>query len=244
MNSEAAFESISIDAFTARLDHLVETTNDKKVKIISVNGSVAAGKTTFTEQLKAYFLEKHKSVQVIHTDSFLLSNKELAERNLMDKKGFPVTYQQAKIRSVLKQIAMGDVPIIVPQYSHAAYNIVEEYQFIEAADIYIIEGIGFKSKEYSNWIDLSLFLDAKIENIGKWYRRRFIKNISLAKPDSILKKYEKYPENRLKKVMDHNWNEVNLINYYENILPEKSQSDIILEKNEVHKIVNIYSRKR
>lgn len=237
------FMLISINELRAILDKVLLHAMDNQPIIIFVNGSVAVGKTTFSEQLRDYFVQQQQTVQIVHTDAFLLSNKVLLQRQLMNKKGFPYTYQQERLLETLQQIKARNFPIRIPTYSHQTYNIGEKKEQIQAADIFIVEGIGFNQLFAPDLIDLSIFLDAKIDVIKSWYMKRTLKNIANAKPHSFFEQYQHYSENQLKKIVEQNWQEINLINYYQHILPQRIQSDIIIEKGEAHEFLKIY-RKR
>src|SRR6202023_3139686 len=69
-------------------------TDGKVPFIIGVGGSVAVGKSTTARVLKALLARwpDHPRVDQITTDGFLYPNAELERRDLMNRKGFPESF--------------------------------------------------------------------------------------------------------------------------------------------------------
>ena len=113
--------------------------------VIGIAGSVAVGKSTFARILQA-LLEQwpdHPKVDLITTDGFLYPNRVLEERGIMNRKGFPESYDTKALLQVLRQIKSGHDHVEAPVYSHVVYDIVpDEKVVVSNADIVIIEGLN------------------------------------------------------------------------------------------------------
>ncbi len=151
--------------------------------IIGVAGSVAVGKSTFARILQALLAQwpDHPKVDLITTDGFLHPNRVLDERGLMNRKGFPESYDTRELLRVLRQIKSGDEVVEAPVYSHVVYDIVDgERIVINRPDIVILEGLnvlqtGNDTKEFvSDYFDFSIYLDAEEDDIEQWYIDRFL----------------------------------------------------------------------
>ena len=70
------------------------TLSPKVPYVIGVAGSVAVGKSTFARILQALLARwpDHPKVDLITTDGFLHPNHVLEERGIMNRKGFPESY--------------------------------------------------------------------------------------------------------------------------------------------------------
>ncbi len=151
--------------------------------IIGVAGSVAVGKSTFARILQALLAQwpDHPKVDLITTDGFLHPNRVLEKRGLMNRKGFPESYDTRELLRVLRQIKSGDDVVEAPVYSHVVYDIVDgERVVINRPDIVILEGLnvlqtGNHPTEFvSDYFDFSIYLDAEEDDIERWYIDRFL----------------------------------------------------------------------
>lgn len=237
------FDVVSLKESQAIMKNMILKRPQGEPIIMSINGSVAVGKTTLAEKLRVALESFGKAVEIVHTDSFLLSNKELKERNLMSKKGFPDTYKKEAIYQTLCWIKQNKFPIFLPKYSHKIYDIEDTKQIVQQADIVIFEGLMFSSSENQSKIDMSIFLDAKIAYIEKWFQSRTRKLVQSADCKSYFGLYSQYSQQQLNQKIEETWQQVNLTNYYQNILPLKGKSDLIVMKGETHQIEKIYVNK-
>lgn len=222
--------------------------------IIGVSGSVAVGKSTTSRLLQTLLsrLFSRRNVQLITTDGFLYPNAVLKERGIMNRKGFPESYDMEHLIRFLNSVKSGEEEIQIPVYSHNVYDIVEgEFQTIEKPDILIVEGINTlqlptNQRIYvSDFFDFTIFVDAKPDLIEQWYLERFESLLDTAFLDPTNYYYQFAIGDRQEAVnMAKNvWKNVNLKNLEEYILPTRSRADIILHKTKNHLIHEISLRK-
>jgi len=227
----------------------------KKVPfVISIAGSVAVGKSTLARVLQTILMQQYKDKQVdlITTDGFLYPNEVLEERGLMERKGFPESYDMNRLINFMGDVKSGKPNIKVPKYSHEVYDIIEgEYLTIDQPDILIIEGINTlqlpaNEKIYaSDFFDFSFYVDADPDKIEKWYLQRFgiLVDTAFKDPNNF---YNVFADVDREEAFDYArriWKEVNLKNLEENILPTRFRADVILHKTTNHYIDQLLLRK-
>lgn len=222
--------------------------------IIGVAGSVAVGKSTTARLLQMMLsrIFKRRQVQLITTDGFLYSTDELKERKILDKKGFPESYDMEKLLGFLNDVKNGKDNLKIPIYSHEIYDIIpDEYETITQPDILIVEGINVlqlptnQQIYVSDFFDFSVFVDAEPEVIESWYLKRFEDLLALAKDDKTNYYYEyaNGPREEALAMARRVWKDVNLKNLTDFILPTRSRADVILHKKHDHNIDEIFLRK-
>ncbi len=222
--------------------------------VIGISGSVAVGKSTTARVLEELLtnLFTDKKIQLITTDGFLYSNNELKKRNLLDRKGFPESYDMKKLITFLNSVKSGIRYVESPVYSHQTYDIVpDRYDIIDNPDVLIIEGINtlqLPSNEQiyvSDFTDFSIYMDADPEMIEKWYLDRFglLLDTALRNPKNFYYEYAVGDRDDAFKMARDVWAKVDLPNLEENILPTRSRADMIMHKTINHRIDKIYLRK-
>lgn len=222
--------------------------------IIGIAGSVAVGKST-TARLVQMLLSRlfpRRNVQLITTDGFLHPNHVLQERGIMDRKGFPESYDMERLIHFLNQVKSGNKEIVIPTYSHDVYDIVEgEYQTISQPDILIVEGINVlqlpanQQIYVSDFFDFSIFVDADPQLIEAWYLERFesLLDTAFQDPSNYYYKFAIGDRQEAIEMAQSVWKNVNLKNLTEYILPTKGRADIILHKTKKHVIDHVFLRK-
>ena len=209
--------------------------------IIGVAGSVAVGKSTFARILQALLAQwpDHPKVDLITTDGFLHPNRVLDERGLMNRKGFPESYDTRELLRVLRQIKSGDEVVEAPVYSHVVYDIVDgERVVINRPDIVILEGLnvlqtGNDSTEFvSDYFDFSIYLDAEEHDIEQWYIDRFLtfRASVFQDPTSFFRRYRRTRRRRGGRHRPRHLAEINGLNLRENIAPTRERASLIVHK--------------
>lgn len=225
----------------------------KQPFIIGVSGSVAVGKST-TSRLLQILLSRtfsNASVELVTTDGFLYPNQTLIEAGILNRKGFPESYNMELLLDFLDTIKNGQ-DYQIPVYSHEIYDIVpNEKQEIKAADFVIVEGINvFQNPQnerlyMTDFFDFSIYVDAEVDNIESWYLDRFKKMLSLAENDQT-NYYYRFTTQSDEEVMafaQNIWKTINLVNLLDYIEPTRNRAEIILHKAENHEIDEIYLKK-
>lgn len=221
--------------------------------IIGIAGSVAVGKSTTARLLQNILQEVYpnKMIRLITTDGFLYPNAELKRRQLMEKKGFPESYDMDRLLRFVDDVRNG-LPAKAPVYSHNTYDIVAgEYEVINQVDILIIEGINTlqlpsnQQLYVSDYFDFSIYVDAKEELIKKWYLERFNMLLDIAQnnPNDYYYSYAIGSREVAMKMARNVWQKVNHPNLLEYILPTRNRADLIMSKGENHLVNELFLRK-
>ncbi len=221
--------------------------------IIGVSGSVAVGKST-TSRLLQILLSRSfptASVELVTTDGFLYPNEVLEKNKILDRKGFPESYNMELLLDFLDSIK-NNQEVEIPVYSHEVYDILpDKSQRITPPDFLIVEGINvFQNPQnqrlyVSDYFDLAIYVDAEVENIETWYLERFQKLLNLAEEDTsnYYHRFTQMPFNEVLGIAQDTWKNINLLNLKDYIEPTRSRADIILHKSQNHEIDEIYLKK-
>jgi type I pantothenate kinase len=239
--------------FAATSEFLGEQTPDTPVPfIIGVAGSVAVGKSTTARVLKALLArwEHHPRVDLVTTDGFLYPNGELGRRNIMHRKGFPESYDRRALMRFVTAVKSGAEAVSAPVYSHLLYDIVPgEHQIIRQPDILILEGLNVlqtgPALMVSDLFDFSLYVDARIEDIEKWYISRFLsmRAGAFADPASHFHHYSTLTDDQAIFAARDIWHSINRPNLIDNILPTRPRATLVLRKDSDHSINRLRLRK-
>jgi type I pantothenate kinase len=250
-------------AATQKLFHAQQaflgTADAKMPYIIGVGGSVAVGKSTTARVLEALLARwpNVPKVDLVTTDGFLYPNVVLEREGLMEKKGFPESYDLPALLRFLSEIKAGVRPVRAPVYSHLIYDVVpNQWIEINRPDILIIEGLnvlqtGRLPKDgkavpfVSDFFDFSIYLDAEEDVLLLWYVTRFrtLRGTSFSDPKSYFHRYARLTDTEATETATGIWNRINLVNLRENILPTRPRADLILKKSESHRVEEVALRR-
>jgi len=227
--------------------------------IIGIAGSVAVGKSTTARILRALLgrWPNTPKVDLMATDGFLLPNAVLLREGLMERKGFPESYDLPALLAFLNDIKAGKHNVAAPVYSHLVYDIVPgEKVLVERPDILIVEGLNVLQTSrlpraaravpfVSDFFDFSIYLDADESVIRRWYIERFLRlrETAFRNPASYFHRYAALPEGEAIAVAEGLWNRINLVNLRENILPTRPRADLILRKSASHAVEEVALRR-
>ena len=227
--------------------------------VIGVAGSVAVGKSTTARVLKALLARwpNTPKVELVTTDGFLYPNAVLEREGLMEKKGFPESYDRPALLRFLHAIKAGRRPARAPVYSHLTYDITPN-EWIEIAnpDILIVEGINVLQASplpkdgrdfpfVSDFFDFSVYLDADEDVVRKWYVDRFLalRGTTFRDPQSYWHRYAQLDDAQAIATATSIWTRINLVNLRENILPTRSRAHLILKKEASHLVSEVALRR-
>ncbi|MBA3606037.1 MAG: type I pantothenate kinase [Actinomycetota bacterium] len=222
--------------------------------VIGVAGSVAVGKSTFARILQALLARwpDHPKVDLVTTDGFLHPNQVLVERSLMERKGFPESYDTRQLLAFLRDVKSGADEVRAPVYSHVVYDIVAGEEVVVARpDILIIEGlnvlqVGSGATEFvSDYFDYSIYIDADEADIRGWYVQRFLalRETVFQDPNSFFRHFAHLSDDEAVATAEGIWNAINGRNLRENIAPTRNRASLIMRKDPDHRISEIRLRK-
>ncbi len=227
--------------------------------IIGVAGSVAVGKSTTSRILKALISAWPSApvVDLIPTDGFLYPNSVLESRNLMNRKGFPESYDLRKLIRFLYRLKSGEDNLSVPVYSHVRYDIVPgEFSTVGSPNIVILEGLNVLQTRsvrsprepellVSDFFDFSIYIDADESSVKRWYTERFrvLRDTAFRREDSYFHNMSGLSDDEADAAASGIWDEINAVNLRENIAPTKHHAHLILEKGSDHSVTGVRMRK-
>ncbi|MDP3278532.1 MAG: type I pantothenate kinase [Deltaproteobacteria bacterium] len=227
--------------------------------IIGLAGSVAVGKSTTARVLQSMLSHstEHPRVELLTTDGFLLPNKVLEGQKILDRKGFPESYDLRSLLQCLMDFKAGKPVVHVPCYSHLHYDVLSgKTQKIERPDIVIIEGLnvlqtraltkGRSPKWFvSDFFDLSIYVDAPLRLLRRWYVERFLalRATALRNPASYFHRYAELSKRDATVFARGIWRDINEVNLVENILPTRHRAQLVLSKGADHAVGQVSLRR-
>ncbi len=240
-------------------DSFLGRPSQRPTYIIAVTGSVAVGKSTFARVL-AEVLSRwsdHPSVELVTTDGFLYPNAVLQERGMMERKGFPESYDLRKMLDFMIALRQGAKTLNVPVYSHDSYDIVpNEFLEIRRPEILILEGLnllqlnllgGARTPKIfaSDLLDFSIYVDAEEALIRQWYLERFmlLKNTAFRNPRSFFHRYSEMGEEEAKAFATGVWERINLTNLVTNVAPTRERAQVVMQKGPNHRVQEVWLRR-
>jgi type I pantothenate kinase len=227
--------------------------------VIGIAGSVAVGKSTFARILQALLARwpAHPRVDLVTTDGFLLPNRVLEARGLLDRKGFPESYDLRALVDFMGRVKSADAVVRAPVYSHQDYDIVPgDFQVVDQPDIVIVEGLnvlqtGAGSREprprvfVSDFFDFSVYIDADEVDIERWYVERFLalRTTVFQDPRSYFHRYASLTDDQAIATARDIWRRINGLNLRENIAPTRDRARLVFEKGPDHRVRRVRLRR-
>lgn len=234
--------------------------NEKTPFIIGVAGSVAVGKSTTARVLQELLRRWPDTprVELVTTDGFLHSNAELEARGILNRKGFPESYDRRSLVRFVAEVKGGKAEVTAPVYSHLVYDIVpDEHIVVRQPDILIVEGLNVlqppaasavpsrSTLTVSDFFDFSVYVDARESDIRQWYINRFLKlrQTAFADPESYFHRYAALSDDEAVTRATAIWESINLPNLLENVQPTRNRATAVLRKGPNHKVASVKIRK-
>jgi len=221
--------------------------------LLALAGSVAVGKSTAARLIVRLLtrLRPYWRVELVTTDGFLLPNATLVERGILERKGFPESYDRRGLLRFVADLKGGAPEVRAPRYSHLRYDVIpDEAQLVKAPDIVVLEGInvlqrGSAPVYVSDFVDFALYLDAEEADVRRWYLERFLalRNGAFQKPESYFHRYAQLSDDEALAVAQAIWERTNRPNLRDNIQPTRPRADLILEKGPDHFVRRILLRR-
>jgi type I pantothenate kinase len=223
--------------------------------VIGVAGSVAVGKSTTSRVLQALLARwpDHPRVDLVTTDGFLYPNAELEERGLLARKGFPESYDVRRLLEFLKGVKSGAEEVRAPTYSHLTYDVLPPADdvVVRSPDILIVEGLNVLQTSsatttfVSDFFDLSIYVDADIDDVRTWYIERFhtLRRTVFTQPDSYFARYVGLDDHEATATALEIWRSINERNLVDNIEPTRERADVILRKGGDHRVTEVRLRR-
>jgi type I pantothenate kinase len=226
--------------------------------VIGIAGSVAVGKSTTARILRELLSHWPNTprVELVTTDGFLLPNAELERRNLMNRKGFPESYDRRALLEFVTDVKSGVPEVRAPVYSHLTYDIVPgEQVVVRRPDVLIVEGLNVlqparargadRGVAVSDFFDFSVYVDAEVDDVRQWYVRRFLtlRETAFSRPESYFHRYAGLSDDQAVARAEQIWHDINERNLLDNVLPTRGRATCVLTKGADHAVRRIRLRK-
>lgn len=222
--------------------------------VIGIAGSVAVGKSTSARILQSLLMRwpEHPRVELITTDGFLYPNAVLEERGLMNRKGFPESYDTKRLLQFVRDVKAGTAEVSAPVYNHVVYDVMPSHEeVVHQPDILIIEGlnvlqVGSGNTEFvSDYFDFSIYIDALETDIEGWFIERFqtLRKTVFQDPNSFFKHFADLTQDQAVALAHEIWTGINGKNLKENIQPTRARASLVIQKGADHKVSSVHLRK-
>lgn len=226
--------------------------------VIGIAGSVAVGKSTIARILQALLSRwpDHTRVDLVPTDGFLHPNEVLENRGLMHRKGFPESYDLPRLVRFLAAVKAGATEVHAPVYSHLTYDVVaDQTTVVRRPDVLLLEGLNVlqtrsraaaaPQRFVSDFFDFSIYVDAALEDIRRWYVQRFqvLRRTAFQDPASYFRRYADLTDDEAAATARGIWADINEPNLVRNIAPTRPRADLILSKGPDHRVQQVRLRK-
>jgi type I pantothenate kinase len=207
--------------------------------VIALTGGVASGKTTLAASLVEALEDRpaRPRVERVGTDGFIHPNAVLIKKGILDRKGFPESFDREALHAALHHIR--EAPTVFPGYSHLTYDIDPTLsRTIEPPDVLIVEGLGLDGAAP---VDTLVYLDAEETDQEAWFITRFMGfwEVGQHDPDSFYARFRDLDAVHAAQLAARVWTGINRPNLREHIAPLREAADIVVTKAADHAITSI-----
>jgi type I pantothenate kinase len=222
--------------------------------IIAVAGSVAVGKSTTARVLQTLVRQwpQHPRTELVTTDNFLYPTAVLEQRGLINRKGFPESYDRRALLRFVQQVRAGAPEVSAPVYSHLAYDILPgQRQTVQRPDVLILEGINVLQPApagalaLADFFDFSVYVDARIDHIQRWFLSRLhtLRDTAFTDPQSPFRRLTQVGDAEVDAFGTQIWKTINEVNLIENIQPTRARATLVLHKGAEHSVTRVRLRR-
>ena len=226
-----------IDAAIARRDSV------DGCMVIGLAGGVAAGKSTIADEVARLLETDHGlTVAVVSTDGFLFPNATLAAMGILDRKGFPESYDRDAMHAFLDAVRAGE-STTVPVYDHHTYDIVDAVTTVEVVDVVVLEGVN--ALRLADRFDLALYLHAEEPDLREWFTVRAFgfRDAAHTTPSPFFSPWVDATDEEFRAMATAAWELVNRPNLVECIEPTRAIADMVVVKAGDHTILSVEQRR-
>jgi len=240
-------------------DFLAQPQPPRTPFVIGIAGSVAVGKSTTARLMRELLARwpEHPNVSLVTTDGFLLPNAELERRGILDRKGFPESYDRRALLRFVMEVKSGKDEVEAPVYSHLRYDVLsDERVVVKRPDIVLVEGLnvlqparqradGRTGLAVSDFFDFSVYVDAATADIRRWYVERFLRlrETAFQNPQSYFRRYAGLTHDQAVARAENLWDSINGPNLRVNIQPTRGRASLVLRKSPDHSVSWVRVRK-
>ncbi|QIR13177.1 type I pantothenate kinase [Shewanella aestuarii] len=241
------------------VNKFLEQNSSQSPYIISIAGSVAVGKSTTARILQTLLQRwpEHPKVDLVTTDGFLYPLADLKRKGLLQRKGFPESYDMKMLVDFISAVKAGETKVLAPIYSHVTYDRChDKNQVIEQPDILILEGLNvlqtgldspvdIRRPFVSDFVDFSIYVDAEESLLKNWYQQRFLqfRKGAFSDPNSFFHHYAGLSDEEANTISANIWDTINGPNLKLNIQPTRERANLILKKGQNHLMDIVLLRK-
>lgn len=226
--------------------------------VIGLAGSVASGKSTSARVLRTLLRRWPETprVDLVTTDGFLLPNARLAAKGIMNRKGFPESYDTKALLEFLQAVKSGEQEVTAPVYSHRIYDIVPDTRIVvRNPDVLIVEGLnvlqpprvraGRPTVAVADYFDFTLYVDAHPDHLRRWYIERFmqLRATAFQEPDNYFHRYASLSDAEALATGEGIWESINEPNLVANIAPTRERANLVLRKGGDHRMEEVLLRR-
>jgi len=227
--------------------------------VVGVAGSVAVGKSTTARVLRELLARWPATprVELVTTDGFLRPNAELERRGMLERKGFPESYDRRALLRFVKDVKSGVPEVRAPVYSHLVYDIVPGAEVVvRQPDVLLVEGLnvlqparprtdGRLGLAVGDYFDFTIYVDARTADVRRWYVERFLRlrETAFARPESYFRRFAGLSDDQAVALAEQIWGAVNEPNLVENVLPTRGRASLVLTKDADHTVRRVRLRK-
>lgn len=199
--------------------------------IVGLAGGVASGKSRIAIWLADRLADDGLTVEIVTTDGFLFPNAVLAERGLMERKGFPDSYDWEALTNLLGGVETGQATLVAPTYSHEAYDI-GAVRIFARPQVLILEGLIALDARIAP-LDLAIYLHADEKDLIVWYTERFMRLGRWGAPRLAERLAAAGSPEALAREI---WDRINTPVLRGYVLPTRTRADIVLTKASDHSV--------